>query len=235
MKEEVEGSEHADPEFSNDGKESLLTHMYRGEVQRSNTWRERIDSTTTWAIIVTAGILTWVFSSPQNPHIVTILGGVIVTFFSIIEARRYRYFDIWRTRVRVLEENVIAPSINPEEDGKSSKWRKALAEDLEKPSFKMTNWEAWRRRMKRNYIWIISFLFLSWIIKVLMHPEVSRTFSHFVKSASTLGIPGWLVLVLVAVPYLILLTAVIQEEKVSREAKGAIRPKKDKKYNWKEV
>jgi uncharacterized membrane protein len=33
---------------------TALIHFYRGEVQRSNTWRNRLDTTTNWAVL-TAG------------------------------------------------------------------------------------------------------------------------------------------------------------------------------------
>src|SRR5438046_9709247 len=45
-----------------------MAHFYRGEVQRSNTWRTRLDNTTYWAVLTVGGALSFAFSSPNNPQ-----------------------------------------------------------------------------------------------------------------------------------------------------------------------
>src|SRR6059058_5699130 len=45
-----------------------MVHFYRGEVQRSNVWRGRLDATTNWAVITAGATLSFVFSSADNPH-----------------------------------------------------------------------------------------------------------------------------------------------------------------------
>src|SRR6266478_6314168 len=47
---------------------TAMAHFYRGEVQRSNTWRTRLDNTTYWAVLTVGGALSFAFSSPNNPH-----------------------------------------------------------------------------------------------------------------------------------------------------------------------
>ena len=44
---------------------TAMAHLYRGELQRSLSWRLRLDTTTNWAIFTTAGILTFSFNNPQ--------------------------------------------------------------------------------------------------------------------------------------------------------------------------
>ena len=34
---------------------TVLAHLYRGELYRANSWRMRLDNTTNWAVITTAG------------------------------------------------------------------------------------------------------------------------------------------------------------------------------------
>ncbi|MBA3804807.1 MAG: DUF2270 domain-containing protein, partial [Acidobacteria bacterium] len=80
-----------------------LVHFYRGEVQRSNTWRNRLDTTTNWAVLTAGATLSFAFSAPQNPHFVILINSLLVAFFLFMEARRYRYYEIWSSRVRVLE------------------------------------------------------------------------------------------------------------------------------------
>src|SRR6185369_13709295 len=43
---------------------AAMIHFYRGEVQRSNTWRNRLDTTTNWAVLTAGATLSFVFSSP---------------------------------------------------------------------------------------------------------------------------------------------------------------------------
>src|SRR6185503_2702680 len=53
----------ATSEFNN-----AMIHFYRGEVQRSTTWRTRLDTTTYWAVFTTGATLSFAFSSNTNPH-----------------------------------------------------------------------------------------------------------------------------------------------------------------------
>src|SRR5438067_2585402 len=36
---------------------TAMAHFYRGEIQRSNTWRNRLDTTTNWAVLTAGGAL----------------------------------------------------------------------------------------------------------------------------------------------------------------------------------
>lgn len=51
------------------GLGSVMAHAYRGELDQATTWRQRLDQATTWAVTVIAAILTWAFSSGDNPII----------------------------------------------------------------------------------------------------------------------------------------------------------------------
>ncbi len=87
---------------------TAMIHFYRGEVQRSNTWRNRLDTTTNWAVITAGATLSFVFSSPNNPHFVIPINSILVAIFLLMEARRYRYYEIWSSRVRILETGYFA-------------------------------------------------------------------------------------------------------------------------------
>lgn len=50
------------------GPGSAMAHLYRGEIHRMELWRGRLDRTTYWAVTIIAAILTWAFSSRDNPH-----------------------------------------------------------------------------------------------------------------------------------------------------------------------
>src|SRR6478672_2969316 len=87
---------------------TAMIHFYRGEVQRSNTWRNRLDTTTNWAVITAGATLSFVFSSPSNPHFVIPINSILVAIFLLMEARRYRYYEIWSSRVRIIETGYFA-------------------------------------------------------------------------------------------------------------------------------
>jgi uncharacterized membrane protein len=175
---------------------TAMIHFYRGEVQRSNTWRNRLDTTTNWAVITAGATLSFVFSSPNNPHFVIPINSILVTIFLLMEARRYRYYEIWSSRVRVLETgyfaHLLAPNVNPVDES----WAEHLAADLMTPHFTITEWEAVGRRLRRNYLWIFALLALSWNLKVYLHPNgPAPDFNSFIDRAMVGLIPGWIVFV----------------------------------------
>ena len=172
---------------------TALIHFYRGEIQRSNTWRNRLDTTTNWAVLTAGATLSFAFSSPNNPHFVIIMNSVLVAFFLFMEARRYRYYEIWSSRVRVLETGYFAQILAA--DGiVDEKWAEHLASDLLTPHFTISEWEAVGRRLRRNYLWIFALLAASWNLKVYIHPLPAYNFEAFVERATIGVVPGWIVL-----------------------------------------
>jgi uncharacterized membrane protein len=174
---------------------TAMIHFYRGEVQRSNTWRNRLDTTTNWAVLTAGATLSFVFSSPSNPHFVIPINSILVAIFLIMEARRYRYYEIWSSRVRVIETGYFAQMLAPESVPTDEAWAEHLAADLITPHFTITEWEAIGRRLRRNYLWIFALLALSWNLKVYLHPLPARDFYAFIDRATVGVVPGWAVFV----------------------------------------
>lgn len=172
---------------------TAMIHFYRGEVQRSNTWRNRLDTTTNWAVLTAGATLSFVFSSPSNAHFVIPINSILVAIFLLMEARRYRYYEIWSSRVRVIETGYFAPMLAPESVPSDEGWAEHLAADLITPHFTISEWEAIGRRLRRNYLWIFALLALSWNLKVYLHPLPARDFNAFIERATVGVVPGWLV------------------------------------------
>lgn len=194
---------------------SAMVHLYRGEVQRSNTWRTRLDSTTNWAVVTTAAALTFVFGEQDNSHVMIILTTLLASVFLYIESRRYRYYELWTSRVRRMETDFFAamlvPPYRPDED-----WATNLASSLLRPEFPISELEALGRRFRRNYLVIFATLALAWIAKVAIHPAPVQSWQDFVANASIGQFPGWLVMAAGVVFYVTLfaigwLTAEMQE------------------------
>ncbi|MEF8874033.1 MAG: DUF2270 domain-containing protein [Candidatus Thermoplasmatota archaeon] len=169
---------------------SIVTDFYRGEVQRAYTWRTRLDRTTNWAILILSALITWTFSVSSRPDELLLFSLLFISILLIIEARRYRFYNVWASRIRVLEENFIAKALNPEEDVSSREWMKTLAEDLKDPHFKIQLWVAVSHRLRRVYVWLYTVVIILWSGKLAMHPFPSSDFGVLLHRAGLGSIPG---------------------------------------------
>ena len=183
---------------------AAIVHLYRGELDRATTWRLRLDATTNWAIITTAGVLSYSFGVESHTHLGPLLGVALVSVFWMIEARRYRYADIWYARVRKIEENFYGPILRRDPVSPRREWGQLVAEDLFRPRFKVTRAYALRKRLLRNYWPIFVVLMGAWAVKLIAHPTPAHGWNE-VRSRLTVGlIPWWLPLTLVGAFFLLL-------------------------------
>ena len=183
---------------------TAMIHFYRGELSRSNAWRARLDTTTNWAVVSTGAALTFTFGSPDSPALVLIISTLLVLLFLFIEARRYRYYELWANRVRLLEQNYFSPmltQLTSVQDG----WENRLADSLNAPRFSISLLEAVGRRYRRNYAPIFLILGLSWVAKIYLHPVNARNIATFLERAAIGAVPGTAVLTLGIVVHLALL------------------------------
>lgn len=185
----TDGRELEDPCYVN-----AMSHFYRGELGRIMVWRQRLDITTTWAITSTTTIITVAFSFRDIPHIIFFFNLAIVWMMLWIEARRYRFYDAFRGRVRMLESHFLVSVVSRNPALLGGDWQKLVCEDLILPSFKISRLEALGRRMKRNYVFIITFILVAWMTKLFMHatPPVN-SWASFYQALGVGGLPGWLV------------------------------------------
>jgi uncharacterized membrane protein len=172
---------------------SAMVHFYRGELARSISWRTRLDNTTNWAVVTTGATLSFVLSDATHHFGVLILTTLLVTLFLSIEARRYRYYELWSRRVRLMETDFFAAMLVPP-FGPSPQWAESLAESLLHPEFPISVWEAFGRRFRRNYVWIFVILGLAWALKGYLHPTVATSWAEFLEHSALGPVPGWLML-----------------------------------------
>ncbi|MEI7864205.1 MAG: DUF2270 domain-containing protein [Chthoniobacterales bacterium] len=171
-----------------------MSHFYRGELARIMVWRQRLDITTTWAITSTTTIITVAFSFRDVPHIIFFFNLAIVGMMLWIEARRYRFYDAFRGRVRMLEAHFLVAMVSRNPSPLEGDWRRLVCEDLVLPSFKISRLEAIGRRMKRNYVFIITFILVAWMTKLFMHanPPI-HSWDAFYRALGVGALPGWFV------------------------------------------
>lgn len=171
---------------------TAMVHFYRAEIQRSNVWRQRLDTTTNWAIITTGAVLSFALSSPDHHHGVIIINFALIALFLFIEARRDRYYELWAYRTRLMEQNFFAAMLVPPHEP-APDWAENLAESLRNPRFPISMWEALGRRFRRNYSWIFLTLAASWILKNITQPTALTTWDEFVARGAIGPISGEMV------------------------------------------
>jgi uncharacterized membrane protein len=154
-----------------------MVHLFRAEIARANVWRQRLDTTTNWAVIITVAVITVSFSESGSHHGAIVLSTVLLALFLYVEARRYRYYELWSYRVRLMETDFFAAMLVPP-------FHPAVS-----------IWEALGRRFRRNYMWIFLVLALAWAARVWLQPTVAGSWSEFVDRAAIGSVPGQVVIV----------------------------------------
>lgn len=178
---------------------SAMVHFYRGEMYRSQVWRTRLDTTTNWAVVTTAAVISFTFGDPNHPHVLLLLSNLIITVFLFHEARRFRYFDVYRSRVRMLEENFYLPMLTRTLVSPDKEWGKWVAEDLDRPSFKTSLFEAIGFRLSRNFVWMYLILMIAWLMKLFIHPTQATSVAEIFSRMAVGPLPPWMVLLVFAV------------------------------------
>lgn len=177
---------------------SLVGDLYRGEIDRTTTWQGRLDQTTNWDVVVVAAILTWAFSSPDNPHYVLLIGIFAVTAFLLTEAHCFREYDIWRSRVRVLQRTLSVGILTPDPPANEG-WQAAMSESLETPTVTMPLWKAVGHRLRRTYLGLLLVLLVVWIARITVFEPTEQ----WRQTAAVPGLDGETVVIVVAGVYLL--------------------------------
>ncbi len=199
---------------------TVMAHYHRAEIARMAGWRDRIDRTTNWAITVVAAMLSVSLSTPTAHHGVLLFAMVLVLLLLVIEARRYRFFDVYRNRVRRMERNYYAQIFAPGE-GTTDEWIHKLGDDLRRPLFLTSHSQAISRRLRRNYCWLFLILLVAWLVKTTfirmeenaVEAHLVTSVSEWVRNAAIGPVPGWLVILAVALLYGWILYATLRKPK----------------------
>lgn len=158
---------------------TTMSHFYRGELGRIMMWRQRLDLTTNWAILSSTGVITFALGNESISHIVFMLANLTVFLLMAIEGRRYRYYDAYRARVRILEAHFLVPVILQDTTRLQGDWRSLLVEDMIIPSFKMSMLQAVGKRLNLNFRWIYLVIVAALILKVTIHNPGTDTVAKF--------------------------------------------------------
>jgi uncharacterized membrane protein len=134
------------------------------------------------------------FAHPEASALPLVLIGVLIVVFLVFEARRYRYFNVWRARARWLETNFYAPMLRGE-GSLGTGWEQVLARDYCEPRHHISMARAIGRRLRRTYIWLLAIQATAYLGKIAIHPLPVTDMTEFVQRASLGPMPGEVLLV----------------------------------------
>jgi uncharacterized membrane protein len=201
---------------------TAMVHYYRAEVARMSSWRDRLDRTSNWAITVVAALLSVSLSTPTAHQGVLVFAMLLIALLLYVEARRYRFYDVYRMRVRQFERHYFAPTFSASAaDPGRAPWLDALSEDLRHPRFRIDLRTALIRRLRRNYVWMYAILLLAWVLKITS-PKLAAdgapqdapiSLMSIVDNAALGPLSGWAVIPPILMFYIVIAAACLSSRK----------------------
>jgi len=193
---------------------TAMAHLYRGELQRSLSWRLRLDTTTNWAIFTTAGILSFAFNSPEYAAQTLLAGMYANLLFLILEAQRFRFFDVFHSRLRMIEENFYGPLLRRDLASPMVDWGARVADDLFTPHFHLSLRQAIRQRLGRVYTPLFVALIVGWVLVVVLKRRAAG--EDWFQILAIGRVPGWVPALLVLGLFVFLMVCVLTAPPVPR-------------------
>lgn len=177
---------------------TAMAHLYRGEMHRMTMWRQRLDTTTGWAIVLVLGVTTFALGAERTPPYILLLGLGSVGMCLVIEARRYQHVHRSLCRLRVLERYYFGEVLVPPGAGDRS-WRGRLAHELGHPRTTIGLLGAIQFRLRRHYAMLLYFITAAWLAKVFIHPRSAASPGEFYARLAVGELfPSWFVAVTAA-------------------------------------
>ena len=167
-----------------------LIHLYRAEVGRLTAYRARLDTTTSWGISSSAVVFTLGFGNADVAHAAFLFLMALDHFFVFLEARRFRYYEVSRFRVHILERFFFPSLLGKEVD---PGWTVRLTGELQRPSSPVTLLAAMGWRLRKNYLGLFGAVLVAWIIKLDVQGGFTVDLRELVGRAALGSIPGWAV------------------------------------------
>jgi len=185
-----------------------VAHLYRAEMNRMSVWRQRLDVTSNWAVILATALTTFTLGSAEVPHYTLLLGLALVFISILLEGRRYRHLHHSKWRLYLLESGFFANILSPaQKSDPSPDWKRLLAADLRHTHFSISWLTGMRLRLRRNYLLVIGFMSAVWVAKLFMHPtRVTSLAEFYTRLHVGEFIPSWLV---AATAFAFLVTAAV--------------------------
>jgi len=163
------------------GFDGAIAHLYRGEMHRMTVWRQRLDVTSNWSILLVVALTTFTLGSTAVPHFTLLLGLALIGISVMIEGRRYRHLHHSGWRLYIIEQGYYARLLDPGSASLVADWRGVLSEDLLRPRLLMSWFTGTRIRLRRNYLMVLYFVTAAWLTKLFIHPGRPSSLGEFAE------------------------------------------------------
>lgn len=171
-----------------------VVHLYRGEMHRMTVWRQRLDVTSNWAILLVVGLTTFALGEPAVPHFTLLLGLAVIAISALIEGRRYRYLHHSGWRLYVIEQGYFAGLLDPASEAPVADWQQKLSDDLRRPRLLVSWFTGTSVRLRRNYLMVLYFVTGAWLTKLFIHPKRPDSIGEFIDRFAVGDLlPPWIV------------------------------------------
>ena len=161
--------------------------------------RQRLDTTTSWAITSSALVTTFTLGNTQISHAAILFLIFLNSFFLQVEARRFCAYEAGRYRVLLLERwfyaEILGETVDPQ-------WTRSLIRALRThyPRVSLAGALGWR--LRRNYLWMYLTVLLVWLGKLaLSGGAMTNVRVDLAERASVGSIPGVVVWAVVTLFY----------------------------------
>lgn len=183
---------------STDHIQTFVIHLFRSESGREIALRERLDVTTNGAVVVTSGLISFSFTSPDVSHVILLANVLIVFVFLLIEARRYQVHASMRQRVRSMEKTYIAPLFNnitspPTVIDYKPHIDPTLINSLLDHKPPINRFEAVAWRLRSIYIYLLGVTYIFWLNIILSNRTDQPLMDYINQQATVINIDGIIV------------------------------------------
>ena len=180
--------------------QGAIVHLYRGEMHRMTVWRQRLDVTNNWAILLVVALTTFTLGAPEVPHFTLLLGLALIGMSVLIEGRRYRHLHHSGWRIYLIEQGHFARLLSPQSKPVLTDWQQILSDDLRHPRLLLSWFTSTSVRLRRNYLMVLYFVTAAWITKLFIHPGRPASLNEFVERLGVGGLlPSWCVALIACV------------------------------------
>jgi len=126
--------------------------------------------------------------------------------FLVLEAQRFRFFDVFHARLRMIEENFYGPLLRRSLDSPLADWGTHVAADLFKPHFHLSMRQAIRVRLGRVYAPLFIALIVGWLLVVVLRRRAQG--EDWFQILAIGRMPGWVPVILVSGLFIFLLICI---------------------------
>jgi len=175
--------------------EKIMSNLYTEEINKLIGLHRAMDKTRNYSVLILAGMAYFAFGLPQtSSHLILILGSLIIFLFQVFEARTSQFAATSDQRIREIEKNFLAPSIDPTikpEEG----WEKRITAILSEYKSSKGFVDAFAERVWKNYFIIFLTLDICWFSKLYLFPQTAQNWIEFIHKLDFGALPGWFFLV----------------------------------------